>query len=106
MNAASQINAAASRKPRTRPAPSSRDQQIYLDYQTSGKLQDELAEQYGLTQCRISQIIRRVEKWVHATPENLRYLRTKRDRMGHDLAQLEHYDQVGAAPEHVDGGTL
>jgi 3,4-dihydroxy 2-butanone 4-phosphate synthase/GTP cyclohydrolase II len=25
---------------------------------------------------------------VHATPENLRYLQTKRDRMGHDLVGL------------------
>jgi len=25
---------------------------------------------------------------VHATPENLRYLHTKRDRMGHDLPGL------------------
>ncbi|WP_211260839.1 bifunctional 3,4-dihydroxy-2-butanone-4-phosphate synthase/GTP cyclohydrolase II [Amycolatopsis jejuensis] len=33
---------------------------------------------------------------ISPNPENLRYLRTKRDRMGHDLSQLEHYDQVGA----------
>jgi 3,4-dihydroxy 2-butanone 4-phosphate synthase/GTP cyclohydrolase II len=29
---------------------------------------------------------------VRATPENLRYLRTKRDRMGHDLVGL---DEIG-----------
>jgi len=34
---------------------------------------------------------------ISPNPENLRYLRTKRDRMGHDLSQLEHYDQAGAA---------
>ena len=26
---------------------------------------------------------------VHGTPENMRYLRTKRDRMGHDLPWLD-----------------
>src|SRR5262245_49085360 len=61
----SQITAAASRKPRQRQAPSQRDQQIDLDYQTSGMRQNDLAEKYGLTQCRISQIIRRVEKWLY-----------------------------------------
>jgi len=39
-------------------------------------------EGYGLT------IVERVPLPVHATPENLRYLRTKRDRMGHDLPGL------------------
>ena len=29
---------------------------------------------------------------VHATPENLRYLRTKRDRMGHDLPGLAAFE--------------
>src|SRR5436189_2141297 len=67
MTTVSQLAAAADRKPRTRPAPSPRDQQIYLDYQTTGKQQSELAQDYNLTQCRISQIIRRVEKWLHAT---------------------------------------
>ena len=51
-------------KPRRRGVPSERDQQIYLDYQTTGRTQTELAEQYGLTQCRISQIICRVEAWL------------------------------------------
>lgn len=50
-------------KSRKRPAPSPRDQQIYLDYQVSGKRQTDLAAQYELTQCRISQIIRRVAAW-------------------------------------------
>ncbi len=39
-------------------------------------------EGYGL------KIIGRVPLPVHATPENLRYLTTKRDRMGHDLPGL------------------
>src|SRR5207247_1753227 len=51
-------------KSRRRPAPSARDQQIYLDYQTTGRSQEELAKDYKLTQCRISQIIRRVEQWL------------------------------------------
>ncbi|MEO9222859.1 MAG: bifunctional 3,4-dihydroxy-2-butanone-4-phosphate synthase/GTP cyclohydrolase II, partial [Mycobacteriaceae bacterium] len=37
---------------------------------------------YGL------QITERVAMPVRANPENLRYLRTKRDRMGHDLVGL------------------
>ena len=43
-------------------------------------------EGYGL------QIVERVPMPVRATPENLRYLRTKRDRMGHDLVGL---DEIG-----------
>lgn len=57
-------------------------------------------EGYGL------RVTGRVPLPISPNPENLRYLRTKRDRMGHDLAQLEHYDQVGAGPEHPDGGAL
>jgi len=53
------------RQPRQSQAPNQRNQQIYLDYQT-GQRQIDLAEQYHLTQTRISQIIRRVEKWLHA----------------------------------------
>jgi 3,4-dihydroxy 2-butanone 4-phosphate synthase/GTP cyclohydrolase II len=40
-------------------------------------------EGYGL------KIVDRVALPVRPNPENLRYLRTKRDRMGHDLAGLE-----------------
>ncbi len=43
-------------------------------------------EGYGL------EISGRVPLPVHATPENLRYLRTKRDRMGHDLPGLAIFD--------------
>jgi 3,4-dihydroxy 2-butanone 4-phosphate synthase/GTP cyclohydrolase II len=51
-------------------------------------------EGYGL------QIIGRVPLPVQANPENLRYLRTKRDRMGHDLdlpATLDPTDLGGAS---------
>lgn len=41
---------------------------------------------YGLA------IVDRVALPVRPNPENLRYLRTKRDRMGHDLAHLENYE--------------
>ena len=46
-------------------------------------------EGYGLS------VLGRVPLAVHANPENLRYLRTKRDRMGHDLPELGH-DQTKA----------
>jgi 3,4-dihydroxy 2-butanone 4-phosphate synthase/GTP cyclohydrolase II len=45
-------------------------------------------EGYGL------EIVGRVPLSVWPNPENLRYLRTKRDRMGHDLAHLEYYDEA------------
>jgi 3,4-dihydroxy 2-butanone 4-phosphate synthase/GTP cyclohydrolase II len=47
-------------------------------------------EDYGL------QIVGRVGLPVRPGPENLRYMRTKRDRMGHDLADLDGV----AAPAH------
>jgi 3,4-dihydroxy 2-butanone 4-phosphate synthase/GTP cyclohydrolase II len=40
-------------------------------------------EGYGLT------IIGRVPLPIRPNPENVRYLRTKRDRMGHDLDGLD-----------------
>lgn len=51
-------------KPRKRPAPSERNQQIYLDYQALGRSQSELAADYHLSQTRISQILRHVEAWL------------------------------------------
>jgi len=45
---------------------------------------------------------------VRAVPENLTYLRTKRDRMGHDLPELDEAaagrtdDAAGAG--HLPGG--
>ena len=35
---------------------------------------------------------------VRAVPENLRYLTTKRDRMGHDLPDLDDGGTVDASP--------
>ncbi|MBP2330108.1 3,4-dihydroxy 2-butanone 4-phosphate synthase/GTP cyclohydrolase II [Kibdelosporangium banguiense] len=43
-------------------------------------------EGYGLT------VVDRVPLSVWPNPENLRYLRTKRDRMGHELGNLEHFE--------------
>jgi 3,4-dihydroxy 2-butanone 4-phosphate synthase/GTP cyclohydrolase II len=51
-------------------------------------------EGYGL------EIVGRQALPVHATPENLRYLRTKRDRMGHDLPGLAAFED-----EPTDGST-
>jgi len=42
-------------------------------------------------------IIERVALPVRINAENIRYLKTKRDRMGHELAGLEDYDE-GARP--------
>jgi len=42
---------------------------------------------YGLN------IIERVALPVRANAENIRYLKTKRDRMGHELDGLEDYDE-------------
>lgn len=38
-------------------------------------------------------IVERVPLPVRATAENIRYLRTKRDRMGHELAGLDDYEE-------------
>jgi len=50
-------------KPRAQKDPSPRDQQIFADYHVTGLRQTELAGLYDLSQCRISQIIRRVTAW-------------------------------------------
>ncbi len=57
-------------------------------------------EGYGLT------VIDRVPLPISPNPENLRYLRTKRDRMGHELHQLEQYEalsQGGAVVSTTEG---
>ncbi|WP_018686097.1 bifunctional 3,4-dihydroxy-2-butanone-4-phosphate synthase/GTP cyclohydrolase II [Actinokineospora enzanensis] len=54
-------------------------------------------EGYGLT------VVDRVPLSVWPNPENLRYLRTKRDRMGHDLGNLEQYE-VGAVAAGTEEG--
>ncbi|GLZ36914.1 bifunctional 3,4-dihydroxy-2-butanone-4-phosphate synthase/GTP cyclohydrolase II [Actinokineospora sp. NBRC 105648] len=48
-------------------------------------------EGYGLA------VVDRVPLSVWPNPENLRYLRTKRDRMGHELGNLEQYEGTAAA---------
>jgi len=60
-------------------------------------------EGYGL------EIVGRVPLPTLATPENLRYLRTKRDRMGHDLPGLAAFEDEAteaAADEPTPTGTL
>ena len=44
---------------------------------------------YGL------QIIERVPLPARVNAENIRYLKTKRDRMGHELTGLEDFDDAG-----------
>lgn len=43
--------------------PSARDQQIFVEVQALGRLQSEVARQHGLTQSRVSQILKRVGRW-------------------------------------------
>jgi 3,4-dihydroxy 2-butanone 4-phosphate synthase/GTP cyclohydrolase II len=45
-------------------------------------------EGYGL------RVVDRVPLPITPNPENVRYLRTKRDRMGHDLAQLDEFEHL------------
>ncbi len=52
---------------------------------------------YGLT------ITERVSMPVRANAENVDYLRTKRDRMGHDLSGLDDFDAAEARREGVTG---
>ena len=51
------------RKPRKKHIPSARDQEIYIAYRTQGVTQAKLAEDNGLSQRRISQIVQHVERW-------------------------------------------
>jgi 3,4-dihydroxy 2-butanone 4-phosphate synthase/GTP cyclohydrolase II len=58
-------------------------------------------EGYGL------EILGRQPLPVHATPENLRYLQTKRDRMGHDLPGLAAFEDEatdGSADDAIGEG--
>ena len=51
-------------------------------------------------------IIERVPLPVRANAENIRYLKTKRDRMGHDLTGLDDYDDaVYPLPAATDAGS-
>jgi 3,4-dihydroxy 2-butanone 4-phosphate synthase/GTP cyclohydrolase II len=40
---------------------------------------------------------------VRANAENIRYLMTKRDRMGHDLIGLEDYDESANMDSYDEG---
>ncbi len=57
-------------------------------------------EGYGL------EIVERVALPAHPTPENLRYLQTKRDRMGHDLPGLAEYEESLPSAITLDAGDL
>ncbi|PPK66771.1 bifunctional 3,4-dihydroxy-2-butanone-4-phosphate synthase/GTP cyclohydrolase II [Actinokineospora auranticolor] len=61
-------------------------------------------EGYGLA------VVDRVPLSVWPNPENLRYLRTKRDRMGHELGNLEQYevgtDRLGLGEDTVPGDSV
>lgn len=57
--------ASSLRQPRS--APSRRDQQIFYDVTVRGHLQKEVAEQHGLKQPRVSQIVNRVKRWRGGT---------------------------------------
>ena len=57
-------------------------------------------EGYGL------RVVDRVPLPITPNPENVRYLRTKRDRMGHDLAQLDEFEHLAEAQDvvrHITG---
>ncbi|HEV7907020.1 MAG TPA: hypothetical protein VGP03_02660, partial [Pseudonocardiaceae bacterium] len=56
-------------------------------------------EGYGL------RVIDRVPLPISPNPENLRYLRTKRDRMGHELHQLEQYEALSEGGAVVDANS-
>jgi len=49
--------------PRKKRPPTARDQAIFLAYHVTARTQTELAEDYDLSQRRISEIIKRVERW-------------------------------------------
>ncbi len=56
-------------------------------------------EEQGIT------VVEQVPLQVHATPENIGYLRTKRDRMGHDLPGLGSVtDLAGEIASVADAG--
>src|SRR5262245_38467683 len=56
------------RLPRRKRPLSFRDEAIYIAYRSQGLSQEKLADDYRLSQSRISQILRRVESW-HNSPE-------------------------------------
>src|SRR5262245_17270386 len=95
------------KRPRKKRAPNARDQEIFVAYRTQGVTQARLAEDNGLSQRRISEIVSRVERWradVNPRQENEldheqqqrldRYLERQRNQIlwdrgirGHDNAK-------------------
>jgi hypothetical protein len=51
------------RQPRKKRAPNARDQQILVEYRTQGRTQAAIADDNGISQRRVSEIVRRVERW-------------------------------------------
>jgi len=51
-------------------------------------------------------VVGRVPLPTHANPDNMRYLLTKRDRMGHDLLLPGHPQFVAVPPVDDQGGGL
>lgn len=92
-------------KPRKRPQPSPRDREIYAQYQL-GKRQAELAEAYRLTQCRISQIVRRVESWLAAGSAGARRLerQLEREQLSFVCRQaIRHFQEPQKCVTHKKG---
>src|SRR6187431_2149262 len=82
------------RQPRKRPAPSARDQEIYLAWQVHGQTQDQLAEKHKLTQCRVSQIVRKVAAWrSKADPREEGELTTRQQKR---LDRWLEHERLGA----------
>src|SRR5947207_13800508 len=67
--------------PRQKRPPSARDQAILVAYRTQGRTQVSLARQHGISQRRVSEIVRRVERW-------------RADLIPSEENQLEHEQQV------------
>ena len=52
---------------RIRRAPSFRDQEIYARVQTQNRTQRQAAEEFGISQGRVCQVIKRVTAWIAET---------------------------------------
>src|SRR5262245_15975388 len=85
------------RRPRAKRPPSSRDQAIYVAYRSTGRTQAELAEDYHLSQRRISAIVQRVERWVVESPT----ARLQLDRRQERERSQAIYDRAIRAFDHA-----
>ncbi len=74
---------------------------VDLGVRTMRLLSNNPAKRAGLEGYGLS-VLGRVPLPTHANPENLRYLQTKRDRMGHDL-ELSDEPVAVANPEQMEG---